>query len=69
MVGHHSELTGGDQRQPQPDGGQQPPPPDDGPGPPFAFVAALKTDSCIVLFLLLHFGQAISCVLLRTTRS
>jgi hypothetical protein len=57
------------QWQPQPDGGQQPPPPKDGPAPPLDFVAALKTDSWSVFFVLAHFGQAIFCVLLSTTRS
>lgn len=63
------------QWQPQPPPPQQPPPPLDIDGVDLAEapfedpLGALKTDSCSVFLVLAHFGQAISCVLLKTMRS
>jgi hypothetical protein len=57
------------QAQPPP---QQPPPPPENPPDGFAKAPfaepfpALKTESCIALRLLAHFGQLISCCLFRT---
>jgi hypothetical protein len=51
---------------------QQPPPPpgndveDLAVAPLLEPFEVLKTESCIVFFLLLHFGQAISCCLFKT---
>jgi hypothetical protein len=61
------------QWQPQPPGAHPPPPPKEHPLggslDPFDFPAVLKTESCWVFRPLWHFGQAILCVFLRTTRS